>query len=257
MVNRELFDQYRNALGVSADLAERAVAFLVTTLAQTEEGYDIQDLRLGYEALVKRYGKLAAQVAVEFYQAVRDSQGVTDEFEPQEYTNTIDIKTASDVQRAWDSSDTQKQLAAIIAQRVMECADNTIIRNAWADPAHPRYALVAHSGACGWCRMLASNGFTYSGENKVELSRHSGCKCAVCVEFSKHPALQGYDTTQYRKQYQNIREQAVAEAKEQWANMSPEERKAAARKGRGGYDRILRNRITANMDAGRSHQKAE
>lgn len=256
MINQEQFTQYRNALNVSADLASAAIRLFVQKLAQSENGYDQDQLLQGYRAVLQRYGKMAAQVALEFYTSQREREGISDDFQPQEYTYAQTVQAGSDVARAWSSNDTQNVISNVIARRVRECADDTLMRNAYKDPRNPKWAIIAHAGACGWCRMLASNGFAYAKESRAQVSRHDNCKCAVVVEFSDHPALEGYDETRYRDQYTKVREQSVAEAKEIWANMSADERKAAARKGRGGYDRILRNRLTANMDAGRSHNKA-
>lgn len=237
MVPNSEFEQYRAALHVSAQIAEAAIKLL---MAQNSDQATIERC---YNAVVWRYGEAAAQVALEFYTGIRADAGIEDGFEPRAYASQP--SAAADAAIAAKGGATLPMLAG---KRVMESADETLLRNAARDPAHPKWAIVAHAGACGWCRMLASNGFVYSTEGSAQLSRHDDCRCAVCVDFAERPALEGYDPDVYAEQYKAVRAQSVAEAKELWESMSSEEREAANSRGKGGYDHVLRNRLAANMN---------
>ena len=134
----------------------------------------------------------------------------------------------------------------------MEQADETLLQNARRDPARPKWALVPHSGACGWCAMLASNGFVYASESTANKSRHPNCRCRPVVDFDDDPLLEGYDHGRYEREYFKARKDIEDDVRKEWAAMSDEERDQWKVKGKGAYDHYMRNRITAQMDTRRA-----
>ena len=139
-------------------------------------------------------------------------------------------------------------LAGRSQQRVMAYADETLVRNAQADPAHPRWAIVPHAGACPWCVMLGSNGFMYRSEGTADASRHPHCKCAPVVDFDVgNPSLAGYDPAAMRSAYRTCEEAVEDDARRKWASMGAEERARHTRRGKPSYDAYLRNRVAAEM----------
>ena len=83
----------------------------------------------------------------------------------------------------------------------MGYADATIQGNAMADPAHPRWALVPHAGACDWCRMIGSRGFVFKSSATAGAERHPSCRCIPVADFSDSPALDGYDPAALYDEY--------------------------------------------------------
>ena len=246
MVDGELFNSYRTALGANADLAKMACEQLVEGYSGSLTKAELSEV---YAALVRKLGQYAAQVALEFYEALREQSGVTEEYTPKAF------EPDNAGLLAWDvSNQTAAQLPGAAAQRVMQYADETIYANGSADPAHPAYALVPHAGACGWCLMIGSQGWFTKRKSAAENTRHANCKCTVVADFdTKTPALGGYDPVALQETYARARKAVEADAQSQWGAMGASERAKYTRSWHGGkaksgvYDAYLRNRITAEM----------
>jgi hypothetical protein len=246
MVDGELFNSYRTALGANADLAKMACEQLVEGYSGSLTKAELSEV---YAALVRKLGQYAAQVALEFYEALREQSGVTEEYTPKAF------EPDNAGLLAWDvSNQTAAQLPGAAAQRVMQYADETIYANGSADPAHPAYALVPHAGACGWCLMIGSQGWFTKRKSAAENTRHANCKCTVVADFdTKTPALGGYDPVALQETYARARKSVEADAQSQWNAMGTSERAKYTRSWHGGktrsgvYDAYLRNRITAEM----------
>lgn len=246
MVDEELFNSYRTALGANADLAKMACEELVTSYSGTLSKSELSEV---YAALVRKLGQYAAQVALEFYEALRERAGVADEYTPK----TFEPDNAALL--TWDARNmSHAQLPGLASQRVMQYADETITQNAWADPAHPRYALVTHPGACGWCMLIGSNGWMYSTKKTAAATRHANCMCTVVADFdTKNPSLKGYDPDAFVDVYSQARRNVESDAERQWEQMDEAEQAKYTRKYRssvvntGVYDAYLRNRIVAEM----------
>lgn len=250
MIPREIFDRYDAALSANAELLRRAMAAAASMIS--EDGATWREV---YLALVRTYGRFAATAAVEFYQEVRDASGLGTRYEALMVDVDDESDLMGDLSRAMatgaDAEQTGRRLQASAKRRVMERADAVLVRNAQRDPAHPRWAIVPHPGACAWCRFLASQDFTYSSEATALAARHDNCLCTPVVDFDVgNPHLDGYDPDAYYGEYADARAEVEANAREEWASMTPEERKAYAQKGRGAYDRFLRNKIVQAMSKG-------
>ncbi len=246
MVDEELFNSYRTALGANADLAKMACEQLVADYSGSLTKTELSEV---YAALVRKLGQYAAQVALEFYEALREQADVTDEYTPR----TFEPDNAALL--TWDVSNmSHAQLPGVAAQRVMQYADETIYANGSADPAHPVYALVPHPGACGWCLLIGSQGWFTKRKASAENTRHANCKCTVVADFdTKNPRLRGYDPDALVDAYTQARSNVEIDAQQQWAQMDAAERAKYTRTYRsskvstGVYDAYLRNRIVSEM----------
>lgn len=254
MVPRDLFDAYDSALGASARLLQEAVRAAVPMMdAAGADGW-----REVYPALVRRYGAFAAAAAVEFYDRLRASADPGGEYGAAAFDPDDGDDLAGDLARALGAGGGPEALAERLAasgkRRVMERADAVLLANAQRDPAHPKWALVPHPGACAWCRFLGSQDFRYSSEATALASRHDNCLCTPVVDFDvDNPSLDGYDPAAYLDEYQGARAEVEPDARAEWAAMPPGERASYAAKGRGAYDRFLRNRIVSAMSRGDAH----
>lgn len=233
MIPRDEFDRYDVALTTAARLARAAVEALLAGSPAPDE------LAAAYAELVRAYGSAAAAAAVELYRSLRAAQAPPASYE------AVMFEPDDAGLLAWDVANSAS-LPDSSMQRVMGYADETLLRNADADPAHPRWALVPHAGACAWCRLMASQDFVYSSEASV--ARHPNCVCTPVVDFdADDPGLDGYDPGALYDEYRVARAEAEDAAREEWAAMSSEERDAYKAKGRGAYDHFLRNRIVQAM----------
>lgn len=253
MIDKGQFDAYDRALSANASLVQRAVAALVAE-CEGLAGAELQRaLAQGYPELVRAYGSFAAAAAVEFYAQQRAASNVKGRFEARQYAPDDLELCRYDVRAALEASQgleaIARSLGATSAQRVMERADETLLRNAQADPARPKWALVPHLGACGWCKMLGSNGFTYANEAKVDRSRHPNCTCTPVVDFdTNNPSLEGFDTDALHDEFSAAKKSIEGQAKAEWAEMTQGEKDRYRRKGRSSYDVFMRNRIVGEMN---------
>lgn len=131
----------------------------------------------------------------------------------------------------YDAASLSRGLSASLSRRVMGRADEALLANSHRDPAHPKWAIVPHAGACGYCVMLGSLGFNYNSEGTANVSRHSKCTCSVVVDFdADNPALEGYDPGRLYESYRDARATALPDADRRWAAMSKAERESYRRK---------------------------
>lgn len=252
MVDRELFETYAKALGGNIDLMREAFASLPKECAKMTAKQLKTYLTQAYFQIVAQHGGYASVAAMEFYEMSRDLAQVPSRYEASAFAPQNEGLLAYDAAAALAvQQDIEKIISKLFqtgTQRVMEYADETLTQNALADPAKPRWALVPDATACGWCRMIASQGFVYKSEDTVSSTRHPSCKCTSVVDFDvKHPSLEGYDPDALYEQYKNARKIAEDGAWEEWSALSKEEQAKYGGKGRGAYDHFLRNRIAAAM----------
>lgn len=251
MVPRDLFEAYESALHSNIELMRTAFADLLAECAMMEPMEAKRYARKAYLALVKRYGPFASVAAMEFYEQVRESAALKTTYKATAFVPDIDALLEYDANLASEAADISKMIDRLFGsgtERVMQHADETITQNAAADPAKPKWALVPHIGACGWCRFIASRGFDYVSSDKV--ARHANCKCSPVADFdTKHPHLDGYDPSALHDEYRRAREAVEDDARATWDTMTQEEREKYKTKGRGAYDHYLRNRIVEAMNS--------
>ena len=253
MIDKTLFDQYKSALNVNADLLESAILALDDKLVHLSGKSLKAALAANYALLVQQYGSIAAQCAAEFYMTLRTGANPATEYTAIQAAVQSSEYLVRDAQNVMtlsaNASNVTKNLAGRAVQRVYEQADNTLIDNANKDPAHPCWALVPSAGACGWCTLMASQGFVYISDKTASRVRHAHCRCTTVVDFdTENPELQGYDPKALTSQYETARKAVASDAYKKWHNeMTAEEQAQYDDK----YDKYLRNRIVGEMDKGR------
>lgn len=250
MIDDDVFETYKRALDTNADLVSSAVLSLNKSLSGLSGKALLNALSEQYLILVNEYGSYAAAVAVEFYQNVRGN--ISPRFEPEQYIPDNRNLLYYDAQQSFSvGADIESILSALSGtsqQRVMEYADETLIQNADYDPANPKWALVPSSTACGWCRMMASNGFMYSSKAKANKARHPHCVCTPVVDFSSNPGVKGYDVNKLHDEYKAAYDKAKETAWDEWNELTQEEQDKYKVKGRGAFDHFLRNKTISIMN---------
>ena len=250
MVDPELFARYQQALGTNADLTKKAVEELLAKLDGLTQLEQAEYLMANYPKLVRAYGKVAADVARQYYQESRDAHFEGDD-DATEYT----AQAAPPVQERWAAEDVRKAaqdglgyLPKVAVRRVMQRADQTLAYNVRHDTARGRWAIVPHPGACGWCIMVASNGWAYS-ERSVNAQRHDGCKCSVAVDFDRdNPSLVGYNPKAMQQAYVDAYDTVRDDLQRHWDTLPDEKKAKYLRKGGRGFDGFRRDQIVAEMN---------
>lgn len=253
MIPSDLFQVYESALHGNIDLMQRSFAQLMSEVETIEPMAARQYIRQAYQALVAEYGGYASVAALEFYEQVRESAQLKTRYDATTFIPNNAALLEYDVDAAVSMCpEIQKLINRLFStgtERVMQYADETITRNAAYDPANPKWALVPHATACGWCRMIASNGFYISTKEKVENTRHPNCKCTPVVDFdTKNPKLDGYDPAALYDEYKKAKDAIKETTQQEWEDMSKEERDRYKKKNRGAYDHFLRNKTASEMN---------
>lgn len=248
MVDRELYEAYSRALATLSDAAEAELRRALAEYETLERDRDYVAAAALYHRIVGRFGRVASEVAREFYQRQRDASDLDSDYVAQQAPEIPGRFCAQDATEARAmSSAAAEWLAGKGSRRVMENADFTIGYNARRDPAHPMWAVVPRPGACGFCVMVASNGW-FMAKRPVNAQRHSHCRCAVVADFDvDNPALEGYDPDALQDLYARGVDDA-GDTLAQWNALSEDEKRSYARKGRSAYDVFRTKRIAAAMD---------
>lgn len=253
MIPSDLFHAYEAALHGNVELMQKAFAQLMNEVETMEPMAARKYIRQAYQAIVARHGSYASVAALEFYETNRAQSALKTRYDATAFVPDNAALLEYDVTDAMSASaDVQKIVDRLFGngiERVMQYADETILENARHDPARPLWALVPHAGACGWCRLISSRGYDYVSKEKVENTRHPNCKCSPVVDFdTKNPRLDGYEPSKLEDEYKDARKSVESQARQQWDEMSQEERDQYEVKGRSAYDHFLRNKIVYAMD---------
>ena len=204
MVDPELFERYQRALGTNADLCKEAIEALISKLEGLAPLEQAEYLLANYPKLVRAYGKVAADVARQFYQENRDASDLDTDYVAQSAQPISEQWLQEDVSDAFTGNHGMSvaKLPGKASKRAMQRADETIGYNARRDGAHPWWAIVPNSGACAFCVMVGSRGFVYHTNNTADAQRHSNCKCTIVCDFdTDNPALDGYNPGKLYDQY--------------------------------------------------------
>lgn len=252
MVNRALYDSYRLALSNLSDAVERRISVLMAQVGSLESDGDFVRAAALYDRVVREYSRVAAEAAREFYQSQREMADLDTEYTATQGADVPATFTAGDVREARSGVMGQEQaiawLSAKGSQRVVDHADYAIGYNARRDPAHPRWAIVPGPTACGFCVMVASNGWYMSSE-PVKVARHLHCRCTAVADFdTRNPALKGYDPEAMREAYSRAEETVHDDVERRWDSMTAEERSRYVRNGKVSKDKFKTERVVAEMD---------
>lgn len=203
MVDASAFNAYAGASNAAADMAQKAWEQATSGLDLRTALVSASELEAIYKRIVEQCGYYAAQAAIEYYEAQRAAQAVVSVYAATAAEGAANGLLAYDVMSYLLSPSWGLNIGAKAAQRTFERGDSTLFANAQADPAHPKWAIIPHAGACDWCKMLGSRGFDYRSGQTASAQRHSNCKCSVAVDFDvKNPKLEGYDPKSYLEAYE-------------------------------------------------------
>lgn len=200
----------------------RVVSLAVSTLNQfwsglgTSDPVAVRDALLEFvPALTDRYGDIAATVAADWYEEMREAAGFAGGLTP-EMSRTVRREVVQNSVRYAAGGlfeDTPEKTLRIVSgavdRYVKSPARRTIRINAERDGA--RYARVpTGSETCAFCLMVAGRGFVYGGKETAGMfdKYHNECDCQVVPDWSKDPKVEGYNPDALYGQYLSARDAA-------------------------------------------------
>ena len=181
----------------------------------TDQGIAAEALMDVLPDLIDTYGLAAGALAAEWYDGVREAQGVGGRFTAIQ----ADIPDSGARQLVQWAAGTASDLTAMQAlilggtqRRIANHARQTIMGSSYADPQAAGWMRVARVGGCRFCQMLASRGAIYS-ERSVRFGAHDDCECQAAPKFHDKGDL--FDVEDYRRsvrRWNGDRKTASAEA---------------------------------------------
>lgn len=169
-------------------------------------------------ALVSTYGDIASTIAADWYDTVRPT-GAKGRYSALTLASDQTDAAVGTVRYAAGHLYTQDPSAALLVlagavQRyIAGSARATVASNVRRDPAKPRYARIPQGvHTCAWCSLMASRGFVYHDEQLAGGDGHDfhdDCDCAIVADWSKDPAIAGYDPDRLYGIYAEARDSPI------------------------------------------------
>lgn len=154
------------------------------------------------EAVVGKYSEGAAEAACQMYDAIAEASGkVLPAAEPAPTPTFGDVaKTLNGTMKHVTDPD---GIGASCARLVKRTGVDTTMQNAIRDGAE--WAWVPHGDTCGFCLMLASNGWQKASKKALKGGHaehiHPNCDCTYAIRFDGKSNVAGYDPDALYEQY--------------------------------------------------------
>lgn len=217
-MSMQLLRQFERANDGIAALVERDLAAFFALLDFGRPDAVKLDLFDYIPALVGQYGDIAATVAADWYEELREAEGVGGRFRPplapsaplDQINGRIGYATrVSGPLFLGDSATLTAFLSLMANEYALQPGRDTVMQAAHADKV--AYARIPEPGACRFCLMLASRGFVYSKDTAGETVKfHGKCRCNVLPSWDETRARveYGYDPDALYDQYRALRDAA-------------------------------------------------
>lgn len=215
-MSMQLLRQFERANDGIAALVERDLAAFFALLDFSRPAAVQTDLFDYIPALVSQYGDIAATVAGDWFEELREAEGVDGSFRaplapsvPVEQVNgRLGYATRpSGPLWAGDSATLTAFLGLMTNEYALQPGRETVMDAAFKDNA--AYARVPERGACKFCLMLASRGFVYSKDTAGDSKKfHGKCRCNILPSWDETRARveYGYDPDSLYDQYRALRD---------------------------------------------------
>lgn len=180
-----------------ADLTTLAIRDLVTlwgSLDTADATATAVALRAALPELVQSYGSVAASLAADFYDDLREQANVRSE-----YTTVLADPPPAEkiaVLARWaagplfsgtpDPELVLSRLSGGVQRSVAGVDRGTIELNTTRDPSAPRYARHASANACAFCALIASRGPVYHTETAAGGRYHDHCHCIAVPDWGDY-----------------------------------------------------------------------
>lgn len=212
-----LLNQFERANDGIATLVERDLLAFLASLDPARPDAVKLDLFEFIPVLIAQYGDIAATVAADWYDELRATEGVAGSFRapladlvPDEVVNgRLGYATRPDGPLFMGDFDTLTSFMAMVANEyALQPGRETVMRAAHKE--NVAYGRIPEPGACKFCLMLASRGFTYASEKaasrvigtrgakqkrKIGEKFHGKCRCNILPIWDETRARveYGYD----------------------------------------------------------------
>lgn len=167
--------------------------------------------------LVEQYGEIAATVAADYYDDLREQAGVRGryvaELAPPVDHEAIRASTRWAVDPLFGGDGEAAALARLITvvdRMALQPGRDTIAASVHGDPADATYARIPDSDPCAWCLMLASRGAVYASEASAGglTDWHNDCDCEATPFWPGDEYPRGYDPDALYERYNDARRKA-------------------------------------------------
>lgn len=215
MPSRAAVERMRSANAEISRLAQEDLRrfFLALNPDRPEQA---RDALLEYlPALTDTYGEMAAAVAAEWFDEVYAAHGPRARFRATPAPPVASEAVEATVRYAAGglfgaNLNTAGLLTTAVSRWALQPSRDTVSLN--ASKTNARWARVP-TGAetCAFCLLVASRGFVYTSEQTAGKGNayHGDCDCLPVPDWSRHPALEGYDPDAlYRDFYNPAADQA-------------------------------------------------
>lgn len=199
-MSMQLLRQFEQANNGIAALIERDLMAFWALLNPAQPEAVKRDIFDYVPTLIAQYGDIAATVAADWYDEMREAEGVPGSFQaplaalvPSEIVNArLGYATRASGPLLDGSLDTLAKFVALIANEyALQPGRDTVMQAAHKDNA--AYARVPEPGACDFCIMLGSRGFVYTKATVGDTNKfHGKCRCQ---------AVPVWDATRARVEY--------------------------------------------------------
>jgi hypothetical protein len=207
------FEQANNGI---AELVESDLLAFITAL-NFEKPAAVRDALFDFvPALISEYGDVAATVAADWYDELRDAEGVGGSFRAslaplvpdEQVKGRLGFATRPDGPLWAGQADTFTAFVGMMSNEyALQPGRDTVMEAAHAEKV--AYARVPEPGACKFCLMLASRGFVYSKATAGGAKKfHGKCRCNTLPVWDETRARveYGYDPDALYDQYRALRD---------------------------------------------------
>lgn len=192
-VQRKTWQRYISTL---SKLNSKA-AELVQTAIETNRFASERELTAYAYGIAIKYGEAASALACEMYDSMARLQMA--KVPAAVPANVASFQSVKDAVYGAESI-SEKIIPSATARLVKKAAADTIMKNAGRD--HAEYAWVPTGDTCAYCIAIASKGWRKGYSEMAEAEHiHNNCDCQYIVRFSKDTELEGYDSKNYLRMY--------------------------------------------------------
>lgn len=190
MASEALAFEHRAALTALTDLTERDLRALFRSL-QGASAIEVRDALMEIvPMLAETYGDMAAALATDFYESVREEAEVRGPFTAEPAALPGSARYDALVRWGVDPLFAAAPAAPIALSRitgglqriVSNVSRETVTLNSDRDPAADGWRRIARPNGCRFCRMLAARGAVYK-RSGVRFAGHDHCHCSAAPAF--------------------------------------------------------------------------
>jgi hypothetical protein len=192
MASEALALEHRAALTALTGLTEDALRALFESL-RGASATEIRDVLMELvPTLAETYGDMAAALAMDFYESMREEADVRKAFSVEPAALPGSARYEALVRWGVDPlfSANPEPLAVLsrvsggMQRIVTDVSRDTVALNSIRDPAAAGWKRVARSDGCSFCKMLASNGAVYR-KSSARFASHDRCHCSAAPAFDE------------------------------------------------------------------------